>query len=156
MHNTPLQNSPSVLWHCVWVMGRTSGNKNTTLHCKTMAVPFLPKDKQKVRCMVDTHTHTHLVTLFSGTTQVSRYQKGKTNLDFTEAREWMAVASAGLYANLHLAPDRKPHQHPTTLFCTDWMPFLPPNQQCQSTEGLLTFDSQFMHWYIHTQKITLS
>ena len=27
---------------------------------------------------------------FSGTTQVSRYQKGKTNLDFTEARdsEW--------------------------------------------------------------------
>jgi len=27
---------------------------------------------------------------FSGTTQVSRYQKGKTNLDFTEAKdsEW--------------------------------------------------------------------
>ena len=25
---------------------------------------------------------------FSGTTQVSRYQKGKTNLDFTEEREW--------------------------------------------------------------------
>jgi len=27
---------------------------------------------------------------FSGTTQVSQYQKGKTNLDFTEARdsEW--------------------------------------------------------------------
>jgi len=27
---------------------------------------------------------------FSGTTRVSRYQKGKTNLDFTEARdsEW--------------------------------------------------------------------
>ena len=24
---------------------------------------------------------------FSGTTQVSRYQKGKTNLDFTEARD---------------------------------------------------------------------
>jgi len=38
------------------------------------------------------HTHTH--TLFNGplcgTTEVSRYQKGKTNLDFTEARdsEW--------------------------------------------------------------------
>jgi len=30
------------------------------------------------------------MTLFSGTTQMSRYQKGKTNLDFTEARdsEW--------------------------------------------------------------------
>ena len=40
-----------------------------------------------------THTHTHTHSFngpFSGTTQVSRYQKGKTNLDFTEARdsEW--------------------------------------------------------------------
>ena len=26
----------------------------------------------------------------------------------------MAVASAGPYASLHLAPDRQPHQHPTT------------------------------------------
>ena len=36
------------------------------------------------------HYHTRLTALFSGTTQVSRYQKGKTNLDFTEARdsEW--------------------------------------------------------------------
>jgi len=38
-----------------------------------------------------THTHTHTFNgPFSGTTQVSRYQKGETNLDFTEARdsEW--------------------------------------------------------------------
>ena len=38
-----------------------------------------------------THTHTHPFNgPFSGTTQVSRFQKGKTNLDFTEARdsEW--------------------------------------------------------------------
>ena len=38
-----------------------------------------------------THTHTHPFNgPLSGTTQVSRYQKGKTNLDFTEARdsEW--------------------------------------------------------------------
>ena len=43
-----------------------------------------------------THTHTHARTHahthtfngpLSGTTQVSRYQKGKTNLDFTEARD---------------------------------------------------------------------
>ena len=45
-------------------------------------------------CMVSTsHTHTHTHPLngpLSGTTRVSRYQKGKTNLDFTEARdsEW--------------------------------------------------------------------
>ena len=39
------------------------------------------------------HTHKHTLPFnghFSGTTQVSRYHKGKTNLDFTEARdsEW--------------------------------------------------------------------
>jgi len=35
-----------------------------------------------------TPTHTHPFNgAFSRTTQVSRYQKGKTNLDFTEARE---------------------------------------------------------------------
>ena len=37
------------------------------------------------------HTHTHPFNgPFSGTTQVGRYQKGKTNLDFNEARdsEW--------------------------------------------------------------------
>ena len=36
------------------------------------------------------HQHIHLTALFSGSTRVSQYQKGKTNLDFTEARdsEW--------------------------------------------------------------------
>ena len=44
-----------------------------------------------VRFYVPLYTHTHpLNGPLSGTTQVSRYQKGKTNLDFTEARdsEW--------------------------------------------------------------------
>jgi len=49
--------------------------------------------------------------LFSRTTRVSRYQKGKTSLDLNEARDnggfGVTVASAGPYANdLHLAPDR--------------------------------------------------
>jgi len=47
----------------------------------------------------------------------------------------VAVASAGQYASLHLAPDRQPRQRPTTQFFTGRMPFLPPNQQRQSTEG---------------------
>jgi len=40
---------------------------------------------------INTDTHTHPINgPLSGTTQVIRYQKGKTNLDFTEARdsEW--------------------------------------------------------------------
>jgi len=43
------------------------------------------------RLHTPTHTHTPVFTApFSGTTWVSRYQKGKTNVDFTEARdsEW--------------------------------------------------------------------
>ena len=44
-----------------------------------------------IRGKVHTHTHTHPFNgPLSRTTRVSRYQKGKTNLDFTEARdsEW--------------------------------------------------------------------
>jgi len=55
-----------------------------------------------------THTHTHPFNgPFTGTTQVSRYQKGKTNLDFTEAKdsEWQ-WHQLGHYASLHLSPDR--------------------------------------------------
>ena len=45
------------------------------------------------RARTHTHTHTHTHPFngpFYGTTRVSQYQKGKTNLDFTEARdsEW--------------------------------------------------------------------
>ena len=43
----------------------------------------------------------------SGTTQVSRYQKGKNQSGFYwSKRQWVAVVSAGSYASLHLAPDR--------------------------------------------------
>ena len=48
-------------------------------------------DDQGMALMTHTHTHTHTFNgPFSGTTRVSRYQKGKTNLDFTGARdsEW--------------------------------------------------------------------
>jgi len=65
--------------------------------------------------------------LFSRTTWVSRYQKGKTNLDFTGAKdsEWQ-----WLQTDNHASTS-------TTLFFTGRMPFLPPNQQRQSTEGTL-------------------
>jgi len=46
---------------------------------------------QQKHAFTNTHTHTHLFNgPLSRTTRVSPYQKGKTNLDFTEARdsEW--------------------------------------------------------------------
>jgi len=71
----------------------------------------------------------------SRTTRVRQYQKGKTNLNFTEARdsEWqwhqlgyMQVCTS-LQADNHISS-------PPLSFLAGWMPFLPPKQQCQSTE----------------------
>jgi len=74
----------------------------------------------------------------SGTTQVSQYQKGKTNPDFTEARdsEWQWHQLGHMQVCTSLQTDN----HATTqVFFTDRMPFLLPNQQCQSTEGNQVF-----------------
>jgi len=64
----------------------------------------------------------------SGTTRVSRYQKGKTNLDFTEARdsEWQWHQLGYMQTDSHAS---------TTQFFAGRMPFVPPNQQRQSSEG---------------------
>jgi len=44
----------------------------------------------------------------------------------------VAVASAGPYANLHLAPDRQPHQHPTTLFLQAGCPSCRPTNSVKA------------------------
>jgi len=77
--------------------------------------------------------------LFSGTTRVGRYQKGKTNLDFTEARDsewpWHQLGYVQVCTSLQTDNQQITMPAPTTQFFTGRMPFLPPNQQCQSTEG---------------------
>ena len=87
------------------------------------------------------HTqHTHPFTgPLSGTTWVSRYQKGKTNLDFTEATdsEWQRHQ----LGHMQICTSLQTNNHASTTplkFFTGRMPFLPPNQQCQSTEGTVT------------------
>jgi len=87
----------------------------------------------------NTHTHTHPFNgLFSGTTRVSGYQKGKTNLDFTEARdsEWQWHQLGLMQVCTSLQTDNHTSTPPLSFF-TGRMPFLPPNQQHQSTEGLV-------------------
>jgi len=67
---------------------------------------------------------------------VSRYQKGKTNLDFTGARdsEWQWHQLGHMQVCTSLQKDN--HASTSLLsFFTGRMPFLPPNQQRQSTEG---------------------
>jgi len=84
------------------------------------------------------HTHTHLFNgPLSGTTRVSRYQKGKTNLDFTEARgsEWQWHQLGHMQVCTSPQTDNHASTPPLSFF-TGRMPFLPPpNQQRQSTEG---------------------
>jgi len=87
--------------------------------------------------MAKTHTHTHLLNgPFSRTTQVSRYQKSKTNLDFTEARdsEWQWHQLEHMQVCTALQTDNHANTPPLNFF-TGRVPFLPPNQQSQSTEG---------------------
>jgi len=85
----------------------------------------------------DTHTHTHPFNgPLSWTTRVSRYQKGTTTVDFTEARdsEWQwhqldrVQVCTLLHTDNHIST-------PLLSFFTGRMPFLTPNQQRQSIEG---------------------
>jgi len=82
------------------------------------------------------HTHTHGP--LSGTTQVSRYQKGKTNLDFTGARDsgwqWRQLGHMQLYTSLQTDNHAST---PPLCFLQAGCPSCCPNQQRQSTEGLL-------------------
>jgi len=67
---------------------------------------------------------------------VSWYQKGKTNLDFTEARnsEWQWLQLSHMQVNTLLQIDNDTNTQPLSFF-THRMSFLLPNQQHQSTEG---------------------
>jgi len=77
---------------------------------------------------------------------VGRYQKGKTNLDFTEARdsEWQWHQLGHMQVCTSFQTDNHASTSPLSFFTnytdmvlqffTGRMPFLPPNQQRQSTE----------------------
>jgi len=69
--------------------------------------------------------------MLSGTTQMSQYQKGKCNLDFTKARdsEWQWHQLGHMQICTSSQIDNTPATHHPGR-----MPFLPPNQQYQSTE----------------------
>jgi len=85
------------------------------------------------------NTHTHPFNgPFSGTTRVGRYQKGKTILDFTDARdsEWQWHQLGHMQVCTSLETDNHASTSPLSFF-TGRMPFLPPSQQRQSSEGTM-------------------
>ena len=81
--------------------------------------------------------------LFSRTTSVSRYQKGKTSLDLNGARDdgvlgwqWLRLDHMQTICTSLQADN---HTNTSSLTLTGRMLFLTPNQQCQSTEGVEMF-----------------
>ena len=72
----------------------------------------------------------------SRTTQMSQYQKGKTNLDFTKARdsEWQWYQLGHMQVCTSLQTDNHASTPPLSFFIGR-MPFLPLNHQRQSSEG---------------------
>ena len=101
-------------------------------------------------CVQHQHVHTHTHSFnghFSGTTQVSRYQKGKTDLDFTEARdsEWQWHQLGHMQVCILLQTDN----HASTPPLCFLQAFLPPNQQRQSTEGKYICNTEINKWFPH-------
>ena len=111
-------------------MTRLSLSKMHTSHIRQGLCP-------SAQHFFETHTHTHPFNgPLSRTTQVGRYQKGKTNLDFTTARdsEWQWHQLGQMQVCTSLQTDNHASTPPLGFF-TDWVHFLLPNQQRQSTEG---------------------
>ena len=90
-------------------------------------------------------THTHWFNgPFSGTTQVSRYQKGKTNQDFTGARdnEWQWHQLGHMQVCTLLQTDTTPAPHHSGFYRPDALPAAQPtvSKHCQQNcIVLLTF-----------------
>ena len=86
-----------------------------------------------------THTHTHTYTFngpFSGTTRVSRHQKGKTNLDFTEARdrEWQWCQLGRMQVCTSLQTDNHAST-PTTRFLQAGCPSCCPTNSVKALKA---------------------
>ena len=75
------------------------------------------------------YTHTHPFNgPFSGTTQVSRNQEGKTNLDFTEARdsEWQWHQLGHMQVCISLQTDNHASTPPLSFYRPDALPAAQP------------------------------
>jgi len=81
----------------------------------------------KVITVKHTHARTHKHPL-SGTTRLSRYQKGKTNLDFTEARdsEWQWHQLGHMQVCISLQTDTAQIPHCSVFYRPDALPAAQP------------------------------
>ena len=78
--------------------------------------------------VLNRNTHTPNNGRLSGTTRVSRYQKGKTNLDFTEARdsEWQWHQLGHMQVCASLQRDNYGSTHHSVFYRPDALPAAQP------------------------------
>jgi len=80
-----------------------------------------------------THTHTRLMALFQGLSGWAGTRKVKPIwVLLKQELQWHQLGHMQVCTSLQT--DNHTSTQPLKFF-TGWMPFLPPNQQCQSTEG---------------------
>ena len=94
-----------------------------------------PKRFRSLACNTHTHTHTRLTAHFPGLPRWASTRKVNQSGFYWSKWQWVAVARAGPYASLHLAPDRKPHQHPTTQFLQAGCPSCRPTNSVKALKA---------------------
>ena len=113
------------------VVGQWAGDNTRLLHCQYSAAAAVCGGLCRILSIHEAeyrHTHTRAFNgPFSGTTRVSRYQKGKTNLDFTEARfsgsgiSWAICKSAPRSRQIAM-----PAPHRSVFYSPDALPAAQP------------------------------
>jgi len=83
----------------------TNHSYNHTTESK-QALSMKNEGKQVATVHKHTHTHTRLTALYPGLPEWASARKVKPSGFYWSKRQWVAVASAGPYASLYLAPDR--------------------------------------------------
>ena len=104
--------------------------------------PELSSDDMLVKYVTHTHTHTFNGPL-SGTTRVSQYQKGKTNLDFTEARdsEWQWHQLDHMQVSTSLRTDNHVRTPPLS-FLQAGCPSCRPTNSVKALKALVKYVTQ--------------
>jgi len=92
---------------------------------------------------MDTHTHKHAHTFYGPLDFVWDYPSEPLPEPVWILLMQETVSGNGIswaICKSALQPDRQSCQHPIMQFLTGWIPFLPANQQHQSTEGMFSLN----------------
>ena len=84
---------------------------------------------------MNTHTHTRLTALFPGLPRSAGTRKVNQSGFYWSKRQWVAAASAGTYASLHLAPNRHHASTPPLSFLQAGCPSCRPTNSVKALKA---------------------